>query len=182
MKHFLLPVILSILLSVSCVSTRDTELVYLTDSKTFALLPPSALETPLDLYQLFTFTSPDGEVLSVEVLTVADKSEVYLELFALTGQSIGSLSYDGKSVRLSSAMLPASRIKGEYLLADMELLFFPADALEEALEASGLRFAADDGARRLYDGDLLIWEALTGDQSWFVENTLRSYSYTIEVL
>lgn len=181
MKHKGLSILLLIiLLFPSCVSTHGPDPVYLTDEKTFYLLPPEASGDAVDSYQLIAFETPGHESASFEAIVVSDDAGIDMEFFTSSGQTVASISFDGDTVSFSSPFVKA--LKAEYIIADLQLLLYEEKSLETALDASGLSFSVISGHRYLYDGDRLIWEAWIEEGVTYVVNHLRSYSYGIEVL
>ena len=95
------------------------------------------------------------------------------------GANMGELSYREGTVSFSSPMFPAI-FRPEYIVADFQLCFYNALALQEALEESGLSFEYTETERRVYNKGTVIIEI--NKESGVVKfvNHLRGYAYTLE--
>jgi hypothetical protein len=80
-----------------------------------------------------------------------------------------------------SPLIPASAIEPEYVLFDIQLAYFPADAINRGLP-DGMSFSEEGDVRVLYHGEKKIVEITQqGDTLEFV-NHEHSYSYKIKHL
>jgi hypothetical protein len=80
-----------------------------------------------------------------------------------------------------SPLIPASAIEPEYVLFDIQLTYFPAEAINKNLP-DGMSFLEEGGVRVLYRDEKKIVEITRhGDTLEFV-NHERSYSYKIKRL
>lgn len=165
--------------------------VYVTDSKTVQLLPPSCFETPVDSLQVFKGTFGNKSFVS-SVYVQADGESVVLIILNDFGIQTGLISYDGKNCTMDSALFP-SRLKAEYIICDFENAYGDFFTLYENYKKSGFLFTEDltiqaDGTekkiRSLYENKRLI-EQITvtknssGKTEIVIKNYLRDYSYEL---
>lgn len=168
----------------SCSSLK----VRMGESSDFHLLPLSAVGEPLDSYQLVTGTFPGmGDEMAVEAWLVWDDQALDLMLFAPTGQTMGKVTYDGEKLTFESTFLPEYRIIGMYIVADMQLCFATSAALEAEFGENGMilveGFEHEVLTRRtVFEKGALVYEITYNGNVISVSNTLRGYSYTIEIL
>ena len=170
-----------------CLTSCRTLKVKMGDNSSFYLLPPSAMEGPVDSYQLITGSFPGYENVAMEAWFTCDESSLQLTMFAPTGQTMGKVFYDGKSISFESSFLPEYRIIGMYIIADMQLCFADAEAIENEISTSDLRMAEpySDGSlakRTITEDDETIYVIEYLEYGISVTNSLRGYSYTIEFL
>ena len=181
-KLFVLPVVL-----ILCLTSCRTLRVKMGDNSSFYLLPPSAIEGPVDSYQLITGSFPGYENVAMEAWFTCNETELQLTMFAPTGQTMGKVFYDGKSISFESSFLPEYRIIGMYIVADMQLCFATTEAIEYEISTSDLRmtetYSEGELAKRIITEDdetIYVIEYLRYGIS--VTNNLRGYSYSIEFL
>ena len=176
--------LLMLLILASCTSLK----VRMGESSDFHLLPLTSVEEPLDSYQLVTGTFPGfDEGMSLEAWLVWDEQFLELMLFAPTGQTMGKVLYDGKSLSFESTFMPEYRIIGMYIVADMQLCFASSDALGSELGENGMVLIEgfEDGVltrRSVFEEGSPVYEIRYSDNVISVTNFLRDYSYTIEIL
>lgn len=179
---------LVVLLLCSCVSSKtyDAGAVFLTDEKTFSLLPVTMMGDDYESYQLITGTFMDSDPMAFEAYIVCNKTTIDISVMSSTGQSIATVIYGAEGVTFSSAFISPAQFRPEYILADIQLLLYPFETLRESLSRSELDFQESvDGdmvIRKLFDGEQLIWTSQQTPYHIHVENALRGYSYDIEVL
>lgn len=177
--------IVSCLALVACASSpkpgATTQPVWLTNQKSITILPVSALAGTLVLQQQI---EGDYQGQGYVMQTVIDADESHFSLIALNsfGTQVFDLEYDDLGIRYESG-LPIGNIKCEYLMADFQLCYFPAPALEAMISAAGLEFAeTGDGAslrRTVSDAGQLIIEIERRDGILHYRNLLRGYAYHI---
>ena len=180
---YFLALVMIVLILASCSSLN----VRMGESADFHLLPLSAVDSPLDSYQLVTGSFPGYEEIAVEAWLVWDEQSLELMFFAPTGQTMGKVFYDGKDLKFESAFMPEYRIIGLYIVADMQLCFASSDALFQELAADGMILEEDfeDGVlsrRTVSENGVQLYEILYDGNVISVSNLLRGYGYTIEIL
>jgi hypothetical protein len=164
----------------SCASRAvDNRLyTYLTDRARFVLLPPGAIEKPMDMAQ-FISASFMGQNYYFKAWVRADETGMDMTLLNDLGVVMGDLSYVNGLINFSSRVLPGS-VQPEYIVADFQLCFYDPVLLRRALEESGLSLEIQGNTRRIFDGRNLIVEIeKTHNKVGFV-NHLRGYAYTLE--
>jgi hypothetical protein len=158
--------------------------VYLTDRARYTLLPPEEIEAPLDMAQHITGTYGGREFI-LDAWTGADERGLTMAFFNTLGAGMGELSFDGRGLSFSSALLPAS-LKAEYILADFQLCFYRTGALGAALKQGGLDLRVERAAggrpevRTIYEGDRPVIRIEKGPASVVYTNFFRGYAYTLE--
>ena len=179
---------LLILCLVSCATKHDSSHfspVYVTDQARYVLLPPSNIETPLDMAQQITGKYGKQEFL-LDAWVKADEGELTIALFNALGADMAQLSFDGAGISLVSSVFPPA-VKPEYIAADFQFCFYRVDVLVSALKASGLTLTTDiqdtlDGGkevRTIYSGNKQIIEIVKTGEMVQYANFLRGYSYTL---
>lgn len=94
-------------------------------------LSPASLGTDLALQQRLTIDTPAGTQ-QLDALLEVDATTVRLAVLAL-GQTLLQLEWDGSRLEQSrSPVLPAF-VSGERTLSDLQLMLWPADAIQSAL-------------------------------------------------
>ncbi len=178
--------ILIIVFFSSCKSIRGAGVVYITDENTIGLLPPSAIGVPMESHQLLTgsFGSHDGFV--AEAFLVADEEKLDITMISPSGQTICSILWDGKALSFSSSFVAASKIKAEYIVADMQMAFYDYAEVGKLISSARLLFRykadGDKQNRSVYQGTSLVWSMERDGNSISVVNHLRGYRYDIEIL
>ena len=185
-RKFLFSIILLLLLSLgcaliaSCATAAAPKLPYafLTDQAKYTLLPPDAIEKPMDMAQ-FVSASYRGQKFYSNAWVQADVSGIEFSLFSELGASIGDLSYRNGNVSFSSSVFPKS-LKPEYIVADFQLCFYEPHLLERALKDCGLALETVGANRRILSGKKLIVEIEKTPGAVKLVNHLRGYTYTLE--
>ena len=101
-----LVIVLAVLL---CLSSCTTLRIKMGENSRFTLLPLSAIEGPVDSYQLITGSFPGYENVAMEAWFTCDENDLQLTMFAPTGQTMGKVFYDGKTISFESSFLPKYR-------------------------------------------------------------------------
>ena len=187
MPHKLIPFFFLVsLLSISCTTTRNADVVYITDEKTYDLLPTSDMDGTIESYQIVQGVFPGHDSVAMDAYLIADGNIIDIAFFANTGQTIGEISYDGTSVTFSSSFIPPSAFKAEYIIADVQFALYDVAALSYALGSSGLVFTESkmDGqiCRMISDGDGVVWQMTRSGNVMAVQNNLRGYGYKVTIL
>ncbi|HJV95432.1 MAG TPA: DUF3261 domain-containing protein, partial [Albitalea sp.] len=116
-------------------------------------LAPAALGRTLALQQQLAVTAR-GQTQRVDVLLEADADAVRLALVNL-GQTVARLEWDGKQLQESRAAWWPAAVRSENVLSDLQLVWWPADAVRAALPA-GWSLSADASARELRQGSDVV--------------------------
>ncbi|HSD16557.1 MAG TPA: DUF3261 domain-containing protein [Thermomonas sp.] len=116
-------------------------------------LPPSALPGTLALQQRLAFRHGDrGE--TVDALVENDASNTRLVIHA-QGQVALRLDWDGRQLAQKRAPWLPAALDGERVLSDLQLVFWPVDAIATSLPA-GWSLREEHGSRVLRQGDTVI--------------------------
>lgn len=165
--------------------TASLPQVYLTDRARYQLLPPVAIEKPLDCAQQIRGTW-GGDEFVMQAWVTAGTAGIDIEFYNGFGTAMGNVSFNNEGVFFDSPVFPRS-FRGEYLAADFQFCFYRAAALTAALKKCSLVFESfhqtDDGknasVRRILDGDNVIIEIVTKGKTVQYTNFLRGYSFVL---
>jgi hypothetical protein len=145
-------------------------------------LAPSALGASISLQQQLHVVR-EGRTDDLEAALEVDATQLNLVGLAM-GQRVMTLSYDG--VKLSTwrhALLP-QQVQGEDVLEDIQLTYWPTDAIRAALPA-GWTIDDDGTQRRLWaNGELMARIGYSANPRWegpVVFDNLR-YHYRLTIL
>jgi hypothetical protein len=175
---FLTALVFIILFSCSSIAVDKRPYAYLTDSAKYILLPPAAIEKPVDMAQHISALY-NGQRFYFSAWVLADENRIDMSLFNELGAAMGELSYREGVVSLSSAVFPES-LKPEYIVADFQLCFYDPDLLARALKDCGLVLETLNSQRRVFSGETLIIEIEKTSGAVKLVNHLRGYSYILE--
>ena len=179
--------VVSLLAAFLCLTSCTTLRVRMGESAYFHLLPLSAIDEPVDSYQLVTGTFPGYENVAMEAWFTSDETALNLVMFAPTGQTMGKVTYDGENLSFESSFLPEYRIIGMFIVADMQICFASSDTIGSEFAKSDLVLVESysEGVlkrRVILEGDEIIYNIEYEDGGIHVVNRLRDYSYQIEFL
>ena len=177
----LVPIVLVLMLS-GCASlhgAKKLKKVYVTNRKAVELLPLEfAGEGQEALYELTAVAG--GETFSMLLYMQSDNESLSVDFLNSFGTTMGTLFYDGSSVESEIAFMPA-KIPPEYLVFDLQLLFYDAAAVKARLENAGLKCSIDGtGNCIIADGEKQV-VVISGDSDSTVtlKNLLRGYEYSL---
>jgi hypothetical protein len=104
---------------------------------------------------------------SMQVIVLADAARIM------------TLNYTSAGIKCEfSPLVPVSKIEPEYVLFDIQLTYFPVDAINSALP-EGMSFREEGAIRVLYRGDKIIASITRDGGTIEFVNHERSYSYKI---
>ena len=118
-------------------------------------LAPVALGRTLALQQQLTVTHGE-QTHRLDALLEVDATEVRLIVQAV-GRSALRLSWDGVELQETRANWLPPQLAGERVLSDLQLAYWPAEAIAAALPA-GWTLEADATHRLLREGDVVVTE------------------------
>ena len=165
---------------------RNTNPVYVTNTKKVYLLPVESIRTPVESYQYFEGDFGSKKFNSNLFLT-ADSSGISVLILNEMGIEMGLLVYDGESASLESTMFPKS-LKCEYILLDLQNAYAEEDALKKHYASYGLEFeevsqpasqGPDVKIRWIKNGKKIIEKISIFEKKIEIENILRGYSYRL---
>jgi hypothetical protein len=116
-------------------------------------LSPAALGQTLALHQRLTVQA-QGRSQQLEVALEADADGVRLAVLEL-GQTVARLEWDGRELQERRAAGWPDAVRGERILSDLQLVYWPAEAIRVALPA-GWTLTMQEGARTLQFGELAV--------------------------
>ncbi|GHB94369.1 DUF3261 domain-containing protein [Thermomonas carbonis] len=151
----LIGLLLSALLLAGCVAQQAAvaERKALAASMPMLRLPPSALPGTLALQQRLAFRHGDRRE-TVDALVENDTGSTRLVIHA-QGQVALRLEWDGKQLTQTRAPWLPSELDGERVLSDLQLVFWPVDAIASALP-EGWSLRDDQGQRVLRQRETII--------------------------
>jgi hypothetical protein len=164
--------------SCSSLAVDKRPYAYLTNRSKYTLLPPAAIEMPVDMAQHISALY-NGQRSYFSAWVLADENGIDMSLFNELGAAMGELSYKEGAVSMSSAVFPQS-LKPEYIVADFQLCFYDPDLVRAALKDCNLVLETENNQRRIFDGKSLIIEIEKTSGAVKIVNHLRGYSYTLE--
>jgi hypothetical protein len=141
-------------------------------------LQPSALGQTLALQQRLTVQA-QGRIQQLDVALEADAQAVHLAVLDL-GQVVARLEWDGHALRESRAAGWPDAVRGERILSDLQLVYWPAEAIRPALPA-GWSLAVQDGMRSLRSGERTVLQVrYPAAGAAELENLVERYRIRIE--
>ena len=178
---FLLTFVVVFMLS-GCASlhgVKKLKKVYVTNRKAVELLPLEFSGEGQDaLYELTAVAG--GESFSMLLYLQSDKESLSVDFLNSFGTTMGTLFYDGSSVESEIAFMPA-KIPPEYLVFDLQLLFYDADAVKACLDNAGIKNSIDGtGNFVIADGEKQVAViSRDSDSNVTLKNFLRGYEYSL---
>ena len=151
----LIGVVLSAMLLAGCATpqTRVAERQAVAASIPVLRLPPSALPGTLALQQRLAFRHGDRRE-TVDALVEHDAGHTRLVIHA-QGQVALRLDWDGQQLTQKRAPWLPAALDGERVLSDLQLVFWPIDAIAASLPA-GWSLREESGRRVLRQGEATV--------------------------
>lgn len=154
--------------------------VYVTNSTQVDLLLPEVLGEKSE-YQYFEGDFGKNTFSALLYLeTTFDQTQILL--LNEMGLTLGSIFYDGKTCLLESELFP-KKIKGEYIILDLQNAYAPAEVLKNHYAKYKLSFEEtknhDSFYRTIKKNDSLIEEIFIDGTKTQIKNHLRNYTYTL---
>jgi hypothetical protein len=150
---------------------------YVSNGVKACLLPPDAFKGELSAVQEIRIFHGGEERVMTGIVKILPTG---IRLIVLADMArIMTLNYTSAGIKCEfSPLVPALKIEPEYILFDIQLTYYPVDAINRVLP-QGMSFSEEGGSRFLYHGDKKIASiAKRGGAVEFV-NFERSYSYKI---
>lgn len=141
-------------------------------------LPPSALPAGMAEQQRLTFTH-GGRSDVVDALVEVDAEAVRVVIHA-QGQVALRLAWDGETLDQSRAEWLPPQLDAERVLSDLQWVFWPADAISDALPA-GWSLSEREGLRTLRQHDEVV-TVVDRRAPGRAQLRQRRYGYTLEIL
>ena len=143
-----------------------------------SLLPPGAYGGELTCVQEIMGTYGNSKQVLTGIVRLSSE-DMQVTLFAEMAR-IMTIKYGALGMEYDfSPLIPVANIRPEYVLFDIQLTYFPAEAINKALP-KGMTFSEEGAVRTLYRGDQAIVKIVrNGEDIEFINNE-RSYSYLIK--
>lgn len=179
--------LIALLLAEACVSTSNIRPVELTDEQLFHHATPRRLGARVRAEQKIEarYGEKGGTFISVlevtpEKMTVLAATPTGQRMFTLQLSETGTLDFD-------PGILQSMGIRPEYIIADIQLIFWPPDAVRDALRESKLTLRVTDTPRVkrevLLDGRPVLDIEYSDKNPWrgsiVFRNFDRKYTFTI---
>ncbi len=170
-----------------CSSKVQLNPVYITDEKSVLLLPVYDLKNQVESFQMFSGKF-GGRNFSSPVYIQCNEKEIKVCLMNEFGFETGVLYYDGFSCSLSSEFFPKN-FKSEYIVCDLQNVYYKKEKLKENYSASGLDFQWEEYGEEnfkyfIYDKENIIEEISVekSDEEKIItiKNFLRDYEYKLQ--
>jgi len=151
--------------------------IYASAGMKVRLLPPSAYGGELSAVQEVRVSRGGAELVVTGIVKILRDS---MQVIALADMArLMTLNYTPAGIECEvSPLVPLPKIRPEYILFDVQLAYFPADAINAALP-KGMSFCEDGGARALYRGEKKIVSIARDGGTMEFANLERSYSCRI---
>lgn len=158
---------------------------------TLPLLPPASLGAPLQAQQILHAAYGSDEA-TLQCVVDADSAVLSIVCLTALGQRVFTLSYDGRELKALRAPFAPDSIDPQRIVADLQLAYWPLEALQAAWQRAGygvseprpgLRRVIRDGrlfaevhsaAPALSDGRSAAWPA----RVWLVN---FAYGYALDI-
>ena len=162
--------------------------VYVTNRAKVFPLSPDAIESEVEGYQMFSghFSLKKREMdFSSPLYLQADKEGVLIMLLTDFGVEAGTIAYDGEKTTVESNFFP-SKMKGEYIILDLQNAYYSADALEAHYKKAGLFFCetatGETKVRTISDKNKIIEQITISPDFIQIKNLLRNYEYRLTMV
>lgn len=175
----LIVLLLSVMLLAGCATqqARVAQRQAVVASMPVLRLPPSALPGTLALQQRLAFRRGDRHE-TVDALVENDASNTRLVIHA-QGQVALRLDWNGKQLTQKRAPWLPGALDGERVLSDLQLVFWPIDAIAATLPA-GWSLRNENGRRVLRQGDAIV-ATVDYPQPMQARLEQRALGYTLDI-
>lgn len=168
----------------SCASTKNLQKkypVHITNTRVIDLLLPENFGHSVD--SLFMLTgSYKKSSFYIQALMQSDEKGIFISLLNDFGLEMGSMIYTGDELLFESEIFPKS-LKAQYIIIDIQLAFYNADAISTMLKNAGLEFIVEKSSgtevRKIMNGKKCIEEITKSGSSVKITNHLRGYEYNL---
>jgi hypothetical protein len=128
--------------------------------------------------QQITAQWPDRKETMLCVLEL-DKQRIAIAGLTNDGLSLFNLTYDGKTIVADKSPLLPDSVAPEFIITDLQLVYWPVAALQKSLHGSSWRLEVDTNHRRLYYQGSKTIEVnyLVHDALWAKSAELVNYRY-----
>jgi hypothetical protein len=142
------------------------------------LLGTDMLEQPLALQQRLTVTAA-GRTLQFDMALEADRDGVRMALLDM-GQAVARLEWDGRQLTERRAPGWPAQVRSDRILADLQLVHWPVQALQSALPL-GWTLTSDAGGRTLrHSGHAIVRVRFPAPMVAELDNLADGYRVRVE--
>jgi len=170
---------LCVALSSCAVLNVETRLIASLPIKQALLMPMSPPVGPSRrVVQQITALWPDRKEILLCVLEL-DKQRIAMAGLTNDGVSLFNLTYDGKTIVLDKSPLLPDSVAPEFIITDLQLVYWPVTVLQKSLHGSSWRLVVDKSHRRLYYQGIKTVEVnyLLPDAVWAKSVELINYRH-----
>lgn len=158
--------------------------VFLTDEHIAHILPANRFLDNAEIMQLIT-GDYNGTEYIMQTLVILNENEVIVTAYSTFGNTLYTLEYRDDLIEYDS-FLDVQQSGAAYVLADIQMCYYPVDQVRFMIESAGLAFLYEDtgtGWIRTIsnDGEIVIQIRKDGPNIHY-SNFLRNYHYSIEEL
>lgn len=175
------------LLLVSCVSTSELkgngfDSLELTDNNTIKILPTEAFGSEVEMLQVVNGYYNEQEYIMQTVLFMNNK-KVSVSALTTLGNTLYDITYINDSIEYNT-VLRLNDVSAVYMIADIQLCYYPVDELKRMLEDGALslevKYLSDGWIRSVISGDVEIITVKRKGSLIEYRNHIRNYGYSIE--
>ena len=157
---------------------QKAESFYVSKNTELKLIPLKSFDKDITLNQIMESEYGGKKRIANSVVKLSNK-ELKVLAFADTVR-LFSITYDGENIASEfSPLIPASKIKPEYILFDIQLIYFPVEAISKTFPKN-VKIKAGETYREIYVDDVKIVEILYQGKEIHFHNLEHNYSYKIE--
>lgn len=142
-------------------------------------LAPSALGCEVAVQQRLTAELPGKPTQQIEALLEVDAQAVRLAFF-LMGQGLGSMVWDGQQWDKQLSRHWPAQLSPEQVLSDLQLAFWPARAVQQALPAPWSLDTSATGRRLLHDGQERVQVRFIGNSAVDIAYPQGAFTLRVE--
>lgn len=169
---------------------QSHKMVYLANDVNFQLLDVQKTDKKIVLNQQFKGQYQENKF-NANVITQIDKNKLSVVALTTFGVRIFTLGYDGKNIefRIPPVIPNHDKIKPEYILADMQLVYYPLKEIKKNLHGNvKVVESKKNGVSRIFYRNNKPFIEIYYSSSDFLKsdilykNILRKYQYSIHNL
>lgn len=171
----------------SCVSTSKYtgtrfDSLKLTDHNTIKILPTEYFESELEMLQFVNGYYHDDKY-SMQTILSMDNQQISVSAITAFGNTLYDITYNADSIEYNT-IIPLNDISAVYMIADIQLCYYPVSSVREMLEDGGLflevTFSENGWVRKVYSENIEVISVKREGSQLEYQNHLRNYGYIIE--
>ena len=181
--------LISLVIYTSCTTTTgqifdENKSVFVTNNHIMTILPTAVYLNDMEILQQID-GDYDGQKYLMQTVLVLNPDEISISAFSTLGNSVYDLQYKNDIINYNS-IVKVSGNSAVYMVADVQLCYYPQDSVKEMVEQAGLQFIQiemkNGWNRQVLDGENKIISITRNGKSLEFQNLLRNYNYIIEEL